>query len=595
MPVVSIDVAWLNELIGKPIGTEALGEALEQIGCDVEEVVDIGRHRCPRCNALVEAGVGADAVTSCAVCSYTQDTPLPFVDKISVVRIDLLAARPDLFDIGGLARALRGYLGHVEGLPDVPTEASDVVVEVAPDVKDEKSFRPFIRCAVVHMPPLDDRLLVAVMKLQESLHWGVGRDRKLASIGVYDLDRVRAPITYRTLDPEKDSFEPLGLPGTRMTGRQILEEHPKGVAYAHLLADHARYPVLIDSAGLVLSMPPIINSEGTKVAAGAKRLFVDVTGISEAAVESALKTLVCSLAELGGRVASVEVREKGRKLVTPDLTPRTQRITLEGARHWLGLPLDADNLTASLRRMRLDVRPLDEARTEFEVRYPAFRSDIRHMVDVLEDLAIGYGYQNIEAAHVPTMTVGGPRAEEALGEQVRVILLGLGFSEIMSLPLVTEEDHFTKLRLPVPAGYPRVANPKLKALTVVRTHLMTGVMEALRENRRRPMPLRLFEMDDVVALDEKAETGTHEERRLCFVHAGRDAGYASARTVVDALLRELGAEARYKPIEHASFTTGRAAAFEAGRFTGVLGELHPEVIVGFALDHPVALGEITLA
>ena len=138
------------------------------------------------------------------------------------------------------------------------------------------------------------------MKLQENLHWGVGRDRKLASIGVYDLATITGPITYRTMDPDKEPFVPLGMPGKKMTGRQILESHPKGMAYAELLADHKRYPVLVDSKGLVLSMPPIINSDETKVKKGTTRVFIDVTGISQAAVTKSLDTLVCSLVEIGG-------------------------------------------------------------------------------------------------------------------------------------------------------------------------------------------------------------------------------------------------------------------------------------------------------
>jgi phenylalanyl-tRNA synthetase beta chain len=595
MPIVNIDAGWLNELLEKSYPPEQLTDALDQIGCDVEEVVDIPRYRCPRCNAVVEGSMGADTVKQCGVCGHAQEEPFALVDTMTAIRLDLLAARPDLFDIGGLVRALEGYLGEKQGLPDFSCGSSDVVVKVDPSVTDKASYRPYIRCAVAELPPLDDRMLVALMKLQENLHWGVGRDRKLASIGVYDLATIEGPITYKTLHPDDEPFEPLGMPGAPMSGRKILEEHAKGVAYAHLLADHARYPVLVDATGQVLSMPPIINSEGTKVKAGSSRLFIDVTGISEAAVDNALHTFVCSLIELGAKISTVRMLQGEEERVSPNLAPRESVIELSRAKQWLGLPLDADNLMASLRRMRLDVAPLDEERTRFRVRYPAFRSDIRHMVDVFEDLAIGFGYQNIQAALVPTMTVGSARPEEEASDRVRTVLFGLGFSEIMSLPLTTEADHFERFRTPVPERYTRVGNPKLKALTVVRSHLMSGVMQALHENRRRPMPLRLFEIDNVALLADEAPTGSREERRLCFVEMGRDAGYASARSYLDSLLRELGAEGTFTATQEACFTPGRAATFEAPPFHGKLGELHPEVIVGFGLDHPVAIVEVTLS
>ena len=142
------------------------------------------------------------------------------------------------------------------------------------------------------LPAVDETSLIAIMKLQENLHWGVGRDRKLSSIGVYDMATISGDIAYRTIDPDKEPFVPLGMPGKKMTGRQILESHPKGMAYAELLQPLKRYPVLVDTKGQVLSMPPIINSDETKVKKGTTRVFIDVTGISKAAVTKSLDTLV---------------------------------------------------------------------------------------------------------------------------------------------------------------------------------------------------------------------------------------------------------------------------------------------------------------
>jgi phenylalanyl-tRNA synthetase beta chain len=402
------------------------------------------------------------------------------------------------------------------------------------------------------------------------------------------------------MDPDKEPFVPLGMAGTKMTGRQILESHPKGVAYAELLASHKRYPVLVDAKGQVLSMPPIINSDETKLKKGATRVFIDVTGISQAAVTKSLDTLVCSLAEIGGGVETVEIVDaNGKKRTTPDLRPSSKEVDLAEAKRWLGLPLDETSLSESLRKMRFDVkqgaRSGEQGAGRFTVSYPPYRTDIRHMVDLFEDVAIGYGYANIEPRLVRSMTVGAPRPEEILSDRVRQILIGLGYSEIMSLPLTTEEHQFERLRLPAPERYPQVANPKLKAYNVVRGHLLGGLFEALRENRRRPMPQRLFEIDNVVALDESAETGAAEYRQVALAEIGRESGFATARSVIDALLRELGWQAEYKAVEHPTFVPGRAAELSvAGKPIGVLGEIHPEVLTNFGLTYPVALAELTL-
>ena len=595
MPIVNIDLEWLNRLLGKEFPPEVISESLEQIGCDVEELAEVSRSRCPVCEDLVEHPVGQQEVKACTVCGHQSEVPFALVGTTSVVRLDLLAARPDLFDVGGLARALRGTLGIVSGLPDYPVQPSGLTVHVDPLVADPDSYRPYIHCAVMNLPEVDDTGLVAIMKLQENLHWGVGRDRKLASIGVYDMDSLQGDIQYRTLHPDDEPFVPLGMPGHPMSGRQILQEHPKGMAYAHLLAEHHRYPVLLDSRGQVLSMPPIINSEETRLKRGTRRVFIDVTGISDAAARKALNTLVCSLAELGGAIESVVIRQGQQQRLSPDLTPGRREVDLAEAKRWLGLPLDGESLMGTMRKMRLDAQPVAGNNGRFEVRYPAYRTDIRHMVDLFEDVAIGYGYSNIEGRLVPSLTVGQGRPEAEVSARVRQTLLGLGYTEIMSLPMTSEEHHFERLGLPIQERYPKVSNPKLKAYNVLRTHLMTGLLECLYENRRRPLPLMLFELDNVCNLEEGAETGVREERRSAFVEMGREAGFASIRTALDALLHELGKKGRFKAIEHPSFVPGRAASFEAGEgIQGILGEIHPQVLSNFGLTHPVALAEISL-
>jgi phenylalanyl-tRNA synthetase beta chain len=596
MPIVNIDLAWLNRLLGREYPTETLYDSLDQIGCDVEDVVELAHSRCPNCCSLVENPLGQEEVKACGFCGFESETPFKPAGKQQAMRLDLLADRPDLFDVGGLARALRGTLGIETGLPNYTAKPSGLTVTVDKSVADKQSYRPYIACAVMTLPAVDETSLIAIMKLQENLHWGVGRDRKLASIGVYDLATISGDIAYRTMDPDQEPFAPLGMPGRKMSGRQILKSHPKGMAYADLLADLKRYPVLVDSKNQVLSMPPIINSDETKLKQGTTRVFIDVTGISRAAVAKSLDTLVCSLVEIGGSVETVTIVDSdGKKQTTPDLAPRTAEVDLAEAVRWLGLPLRNETLTEALRKMRFDVAPAKNGAGRFTVSYPPYRTDIRHMVDLLEDVAIGYGYANIEPRLVRSMTVGTPQPEETLSDRVRQILIGLGYSEIMSLPLSTEEHQFERLRMPTPDRYPRVSNPKLKAYNVVRTHLMGGLFEALRENRRRPMPLRLFEIDNIVRLDDAAETGAAEERRVALAEIGREAGYATVRSVVDSLARELGWQTTYTAVDHPTFVTGRAAELAVdGQKIALLGEVHPEVLANFGLTFPVALAEITL-
>jgi len=592
VPIVAISVKELNRLLGKEFSRDELVDALEQLGCDVEDTAELGLFLCPTCKTPNDKLLTEDPPRRCDFCGFEQDVPFEKVATDRVIRLDLLAARPDLFDVGGLSRALKGYLGREQGLSRFEVGESDIVVNVDPKLSEKGTYRPFIVCAVVEMPPIDHGRLRDIMKLQENLHWGIGRDRKLASIGVYHLDVIQSPITYTTVDPLTFKFCPLGMPGVQITPKQILEEHPKGMAYAHLMENYRRYPLLQDAQGLVLSMPPIINSEETKLEIGSSRFFIDITGITRDAVVKSLDTLVSSLAELGGQVKNVQMNYPDRTARTPDLKPGTIEIKYEAARRWLGINFSREEFIRNLRKMRLDVEPKGDV---YLVSYPAFRTDIKHEVDVFEDLAIGYGYKNIETTLVPTMTIGESRLEELLSQQVRQALLGLDFMEIMSLHLQSVERHFDKHLQESADQHVIVENPKTIEQKVVRTHLRTGIMETFQKNRRKAVPQKIFEIGNVIHLQPAKETGTAEYRHVAFAIIGPEAGYAEGRAVMDALLHEIQRTVEYIPESHPSFSEGRCARLRGTNGTwGLLGELHPQVLNNFGLSFPVVLGELRL-
>ncbi|MFZ5517836.1 MAG: phenylalanine--tRNA ligase subunit beta [Candidatus Zhuqueibacterota bacterium] len=592
MPVVAISANRLNTLIGKHFEMDVLVETFKQLGCDVEDTATLALYKCPACETPNDKLDFEDAPRRCDFCGFEREEPFEKFATDKVIRIDLLADRPDLFDAGGLSRAFKGYLHMEEGLSEIGVSDGDVEVNVAPSMSEKDTFRPYIVCAVVTMPALDQDSLREIMRLQENLHWGIGRDRKLASIGVYDMAAIQLPIHYRTVDPVKFQFCPLGKPGQQMTPKQILEEHPKGKAYAHLMAPYARYPILIDDNGLVLSMPPIINSDATKCKIGSSRLFIDVTGISRDAVVNSLNTLVSALSEIGGKVETVNMNYPDKAVRTPDLTPRTIKVGYEASKRWLGVEYTRDEFMGYLRKMRLNVEPKGDT---YEVSYPAFRTDIRHEVDIFEDLAIGYGYDRIEKRLVPNLTIGEARREELLSQIVREAMLGLGFSEIMSLNLQSLERHFTKFLMEPDDNHVIVENPKTIEQKVVRNHLMTGIMETFHKNRRKAVPQRIFELGNVIHLNAEMETGTNEYRHLAFATIGPDAGYADVRMILDSILGELKRKGEYRPASHPAFCEGRCAEVSDGNgLWARIGEIHPQVLNNFGLAFPVSYCELRL-
>ncbi len=607
MPVIGIPLERLRTLIGVELTPEELLEHLGHLGCDVEGFTKLRRVRCARCRTVVEMTGAEEIPPACETCGADLREHHDALEPLEVVRMELLAVRPDMFDPGGLARVLRGYLGIETGAPRYALGPVACRMTIEPGVRDPDSYRPEIACAVIENAQLDEDSLKIVMKLQENLHWAVGRDRKHASIGVYDLDTIEPDLTYTVEDPDGFRFVPLGAPGTgpehAVAMRTILAEHPKGTAYAHLLAEMKRYPVLKDRCGQVLSMPPIINSEQTKVTVRSRRLFVDVTGLARRVVERTLNIIVTSLLENlpEARAHPVELvgPEPNAARRTPDFAPQALTIAPSHAARTIGVALDEPQVVELLGRMRHDAEAAGE--DAVAVRVPPYRNDILHEIDLIEDVAIAYGYHRIPASLVPTFTVGGERPAEALSDRVRDLMCGLGFHEVMTLVLTNPKAHDEDLGRESAESVVRVAHPVSSEQTMLRTSLLPGILATLGHNVTHPLPQRIFEVGDVTLPDATAETLAADRRRLACGMVAARVGFEDAKALCEAILREFGRPWEIQPAAEPPFLDGRCAEIwmrppMGGEPERVLwfGEVDPGVLERFHLQNPAIVLEADL-
>ncbi|MBN1426604.1 phenylalanine--tRNA ligase subunit beta [Candidatus Fermentibacteria bacterium] len=598
MPVVGIPIHRLNDLLGRPVPADELVRALQRMGSDIEGFGTVRRFKCSRCGFVLERTATEADPGYCEDCQNDFSSPgsvLP-LPPVEVVRLDLLAVRPDMFDVGGLARALRAYLDISPGLAAYDLASPCVRVDVHPGLDGPGCFRPAIGCAVVRDVQLDDDLLKELMRLQENLHWALGRDRRRASVGVYDLATVTPPITYRTVDPDGPPFRALGWPN-ELTPRQILQEHPKGRAFGHALADFQRYPLLIDACGQVLSMPPIINSEESKVTAASRDLFIDVTGPRVEAVSRCLNVMVTSILEFspGSRGEHVEIiGPDGKRCLTPDLTPQEMILDMAATRRVLGINLSDDDAPGLLARMGHQTEWAGPS--SLRVLIPSYRPDFLHQRDLMEEVAIAFGYDKITPALVPTMTVGQPHPDEERAAAYRRALAGLGHVEVMTLLLGSPETHYGPFGLPVPEECMLIANPISTEQTLGRTWILPGLIDTVARNTSREMPHRLFEVGTVLRVDPEAETGVAQHTRAGVVLAGPGIGFADIRSVMDALIRETGQQLMVRPLSKPYFIQGRAAEIldQNGTVMGEMGEIHPSVLEHFKVIQPVAAAEIAV-
>lgn len=602
----------LNERISTSLSPDEMVSTLQELGCDVEGYATLRRFACERCQFLMEITETENPPVECQACGHDfKACPQDLSERgtSDVIRMELLAVRPDMFDPAGLARTLRGYLEEFIGPVVYPIDPPQVTVTIQAELLDEhnEAYRP-IGCAVVRGAELDEDRIKVLMKLQENLHWAMGRDRKRASIGVYDLGSLdpNRGIRYGLCEPEALCFVPLGRT-EEMTPKRILEEHVKGRDYAHLLAGRESYPLLSgfcsDGSDLVMAFIPIINSEATKVTQQSQDLFIDVTGLEERLVSKILHTILTSILELcpGSRAEYVTLQAGDRFWKqTPNLEPQEMMLEARFPARRIGVEIPDVDVPRYLGRMGHGVEELGEGK--LLVKVPAYRNDILHPVDLVEDVAIAYGYHHITPSLVPTFTVGVETARGAMMNRARQVLTGLGYLEVLTLILSNEGDQFLKLRRSNHDNYVKLLHPISLEQTMVRTSLLPGLLDTLSVNVDQSLPQYIFEVGRVSFLDATTEVGAREELRVTAAFVGSRADFAQIKAVMEALVRELGVAVpviirAVAPTDESSetFIPGRGAVLEAyGQTLAVFGELHPAVLEAFHLAYPVAFLEMDL-
>ncbi len=489
------------------------------------------------------------------------------------VDIEFFPDRPDLYSVEGVARAMRGFLDIETGIPEYEVGQSGITITSDHEIG---KIRPYLACAVVKGVKFTPYSIESLMSLQEDLHWGIGRNRSKVSIGVHDLDRVTPPFEYIAADPSFE-FVPLDFDAP-MSMEEILAKHPKGVKFARLVEKFDKYPLILDSLGSVLSFPPIINGTLTRVRDETENLFIEVTG-TDKSVSVALNIVTTALAERGGKIESVQIQTPGAGCATPNLDPVTRRISVGDANALLGLTISRDQIMQCLRRMRFGAAPLQDGAIEVSV--PAYRADIMHDYDIFEDVAIGYGYERIASVLPETMTIGEEHPISLLKADLRDIMVGLGFYEVMPFTLTSETVHFEKMQRPHTSAT-QVMHPITIEQTMLRTTIVPNLLEILSFNQHRELPQRIFEVGDVV-------TFGRNDVHLAAVAIDPHANFSEIRSIVDAVMHERVVAYEIAESDDPAFIEGRRADIivDGGRRAGVFGEVHPGVILNFGLDQPV--------
>ncbi len=536
MAVVSFVVEELEQLVGRGLSRNILENKVPMMGCEFEGIGD------------------------------------------GEVEYEVFPNRPDMLSVEGFARALSYFIGTNKGLQSYELGKSGIELNVEKTVE---QVRPCISGGVVKNVDLDEAMLRSIMQVQEKIHKTFGRGREKIAIGIHDLEGVESPFTYKGVDPEEVEFTPLQS-NKKMNLREIGKKHPKG-KYVEIIKKNEKWPVIVDKNRDVLSFPPVINGKLTELTEETKDVFIDVTGTDQKAVDEALNIITTSLAERGGRIETVKIDGKEK----PDLSPGKMSVDIKYVNRLLGLDLDKDEFKELAGAMGFGY-------SDGTVLIPPYRTDMMHPIDVVEDIAISYGYESFDSEIPDVPGTGYSQGIEDFTGNIKEIMLGFGFQEVKTTVLTNKDKQFSKMKKN-DEDVAEMENSFSEEYDICRKYIIPGLMDVLSQNQHRSYPQKIFEMGDVVFLDKKSETGTRNRRKAAAVLCDEKVNYVDLASVTESLLEITGVDVEIEKHEEDMFMGERSGTIVAnGKDVGVVGEIHPEVLENWNIEKPVVAFEMDL-
>lgn len=522
---------------------------------------------------------------------YTIDM-LPFVgldieyrdDKC--IRLEYSPNRPDFSTFYGISRALNGLLGKEVGIPKFKLiENRKNFINVDSSVS---NIRPYIASIVARGHKLNDNTIKQMVSMQEDLHNGIGRKRSKASIGLHNLDTIEFPLDYTTR-PGNLSFTPLDH-SSSLTLSEVLEKTESGKKFRELLLGSI-YPVLMDSRGNLLSFPPVINAEYTRIKGGVKNLLVEVTGVDKTTVDKVLANIAATLADIGFSLETVTINQDSNTTTSFNSMENTRldNIKTDYINKKLGLSLSNEDVILCLRKSRLDAKVTDASNINCMI--PSYRIDIFNPMDIVEEVAIGYGIYNMEPT-LPEFTLYGNQSRQNhYFDKIRQALVGMGLIENINFILSNKDIHLRRMKIEK-SDFFTVNNSKSEEHDILRRSLLPSLLFSLSKNIHEEYPQKLFEIGQVFVPEKE----NSEKWNLCCATAFNGVTFTEIRGILQTLMEIcLGTTFETKAAEHSSFISGRSAdIFYKGKTVGQIGEVSPLLIDSFKIKMPVAAFDLDL-
>jgi len=512
---------------------------------------------------------------------------LPFIgldiedETADHINVEYSPNRPDYSTDYGIITGLQGLLGIKLGMPVLKIKNGKYSLKADPSVS---KIRPYVTAIEARNGKLDDETIRQIITMQEDLHNGLGRRRKKASIGIHDLEKIKFPLYYKTVTREH-SFVPLES-DVSMTVKDILEKTETGKKYKNILEGHAKVPVIVDSDGKTISLPPIVNAKLTEMNTKTRNLLVEVTATDKIAAEGVLAVVANTLQIAGFELYSVKITGAGNS--TPVLKSRDLVLEPELVNKTLGIEISNQLIVKSLKKSRLDAKLRGK---KIVCTIPRYRTDIFGVMDLVEEVALGYGIQSLAPTMPESVSAGERNHVTKTLETVRSLMIGLGYLEVMNFELTSKEILYDKTGRES-SKIISVADSKSQEHIILRDMLLPGMMEVLSRNIHESYPQKIFEIGTIFEKDSPIKEGIH----LSCLSAHKDVNFTEVKSVLQSLLKTgFNLSCNTVPQKEPMFVDGRTGSIVVnGKKLGSLGEMDTKVADNFKLRTPVAGFEIKL-
>ena len=543
MPVIELDLNRIKKIISGNVTKKRIVDTLPFLGLDIE----------------------------------SQDG-----DKI---RIEYSPNRPDYSTDFGIALGLEGLLGIKKGIQKTNIKKQGKFeIKVDPSVS---KIRPFVTGVIARNGTINDETIKQLMNMQEDLHFGIGRKRKKSSIGLHDLDRISFPLNYTT-STRGHSFVPLNSE-SKHTIDQILSETEVGKNYGWILGDSKNVPIIVDSEGTTISFPPIINASVTAVTTKTKNVLVEVTSLDKDAAEDMLSVVVAILQMAGFEIIQLTI--SGGKNSTPRLNSRKIQYDTRLTEQILGLNISPSAMTSSLKKCRLDAI---QKGTKIQCTIPRYRFDVFGPMDIVEEIALGYGIDNLTPKLSPSQKLGEKSLMTKKLEIVSKITVGFGFTEALNSSLTSKKILFDFLNRDS-SQMISVIDSKSQEHTILRDTILPGLIENLSKNIHESYPQKLFEVGTVFS---KAKP-IHEAINLAGVIAYKESNYSEMKSILQSILKtgfKIDSKTKTPKDNVTTFANGRHSDIFVGeKSVGTIGEINSDVLDNFKIRTSVVGFEIKLS